>query len=1020
MNSDQTCPTFLTKHILCLYLFSLLILFVSGTSFGFAFDTLSNQSTIGIADRQLTIDKESYELVTKQFFDLKTEKEQQFQVLQEKGIAINTLKHAQLDFIAAKAAIEGADIALTDAKESIEDTNSAIRTSEKNLQSLILLTKGNPEREAQIISFEAQLEFLKRLQQIQNDRIDTLNQIKEITQQRLKLESMWQQKLQILFSIQQQDAQRNHLAKRLADLQQQQQDWLLKLSNLNHELEVLNHQNKSNDTSLKKLHLRILEAEEKVALIRLKSYLVQIQNRVENLKEQSKSQKLTTQLNELVDHASSIQAQLDSSKAFVNSKMNFVMMKEREVETDLQKQLLSAHDTYGYSHMLSQLVDDYNDQINLITDLSGKTAFYQKEFKLQLQHHLSERQKFPSDLAGWIVLSNHMLQIPHMLVNAFRNFIQQVVDGSHHIENGLLQITMLPLILLGGWFFVRRFLRGMEIDIQQDKQRFSTNIIYIILELVRRNIGSMLILIALFSLMVSIHTINSVFLALFSVFLCFKIFLSISKLTLLENTSDLSGKDVKLYYRIRLSLLLGFLLASLTVIAQLMPVAYEAKMLVDRIFMVFVLIIAVQFFKARTYAPNLLESIIHIPRRYFYRILQLLSIIIPTSLLINAVIGLLGYVELAWAVAKYQVIFILVLAGYLLIRGLLIDAMEFLSELLIRYVNQGWLWTEAILKPLDRVFRIVLLSLSSIFLLHLYHLDSNELFINSVHELLLRKLFALGGNTINLLLLCELLVIISLIKWLSHWSREFSYRWLYAKAKDVGLRNSLSTFTQYTSVIISVLLGLKFLGIDLRGFTVVAAAFAAGIGFGMRDLIINFFSGILLLIERPFRTGDIITLGSYEGEVVVTGMRSMTIRTWDHMEVIVPNADMFTKPFVNWTHHDNIVRTVITLKINREDDPCKVQHLILELLKTLPLIVKTPASEVLMNELSESLIEMQVRYFVCLTGHKTRAEIRSEVLFAIWDCFKTNNIRAPYPQYDLVVKGSRREFFDAKDYTVQS
>jgi potassium efflux system protein len=322
------------------------------------------------------------------------------------------------------------------------------------------------------------------------------------------------------------------------------------------------------------------------------------------------------------------------------------------------------------------------------------------------------------------------------------------------------------------------------------------------------------------------------------------------------------------------------------------------------------------------------------------------------------------------------------------------------------------LWTEAILKPFDRILRIILFLLSAVFLLHLYQLDNNEFFINHVTQFLHRKLFALGGNTIDLLLLCQLFIIVSLIKWLSRWSREFSYRWIFAKSKDVGVRNSLSIFTQYASVMISVLIGLKLLGIDLRGFTVVAAAFAAGIGFGMRDLIVNFFSGILLLIERPFRTGDIVSLGNYEGEVILTGMRSMTIRTWDHMEVIVPNADMFTKPFVNWTHHDNLVRSVVVLKVHREDDPHKVQHLITELLKKHPSVAKDPVPEVIMTELSESLIEMHVRYHVLLSSQRTRTGVRSEVLFAIWDCFKQHNIRQPHPQYNLFVNNKSSHLYE--------
>jgi potassium-dependent mechanosensitive channel len=972
--------------------------------------SINHQSTLAIADRQLSIDRESHTLVKKQLVALKMAKDKQFQSLREKGVTTNIVKHAQLDFIAAQAAVEGVNIALVDANEAIGDTDTSIHNLEKDLQASILLTKGNQDREDKIISIEANLEFLKRLQQIQSDRIKTLNEIKAITQERLKLENNWQQKLQILFSVQQQEEQQNRLSEILSHLQQQQQEWLVRLGDLTTQWQVLVRQSEITDTNLKKFHLQILEAEENIALIRLKSYLVHMQNRVAGLREMNKSQKTTTQLNEFLEQASTILVQLTATKNFVSDKMYFLDLKRNELALDLKKQVLSIQDIYAYLRMLTDLNSNYKNEVKDIHSLEKKASYYQHEFKRQLQHHLSERQKFPSDFGGWITLGQKILQIPYLLLNAFQNFIQQGILELKSLHNGSLNFVLMSLLtLFACWFYLRRFFLNVEINVKEDKQRFSTNVVYVLIELIRRNIGAMFVFSMLLVLTLSLHVSSPLFIYLLLVYLLFKIFLSAAKLTLLENISDISGKDVALYYRIRWTSVLGCLLSMLTVITHHIPVGYEIKIFANRLFMVFVLILAIQFFRARAVMPEVFKSIIYIPRRYFYRALKLVGALIPVVLFFNALIGILGYVELAWTVAKYQVISILILAGYLIAHGLLIDAMEFLSEFFIRHVKQGWLWTESFLKPLDRVFRIVLFTLSIGFSLHLFHLDDNEFFMNSMNQFLHRRLFFIAGNPITLLLLCELLVILSLIKWLAYWSREFSYRWLYVKAKDLGVRNSLAIFTQYTSVVVSVLIALKFLGIDLRGFTVVAAAFAAGIGFGMRDLIVNFFSGILLLIERPFRSGDIITLGNYEGEVILTGMRSMTIRTWDHMEVIVPNADMFTKPFVNWTHHDNIVRTVITLKIHRDDDPYKVQILVLNLLNRHPSVAREPLSEVIMNELHDSLIEMQVRYYVLLTPQRTRAGVRSEVLFAIWDCFKENNIRAPHPQYDLVVKNSRKE-----------
>ncbi len=974
------------------FIFLLIFLISIFSSFSYAYQGAENESTLAIADRQLHLDKKSQELVKKQFFDLKVAKNKQYTLLQESGVTTPILKHAELDFIAAQAAIEGANIALIDAKQASEDIDNSIHNQEKNLQNLILLTKDHSGNEVQIIALEANLEFLKRLQQIQNDRIKALNDIKSVTKQRLELENQWQQRLQILYSLQQRDQERNRLQEVIANLQEEQQNWLLKLSHLNQELQLLSRQGLMSDMNLKKFHFQIFEAEEYVALIRLKSYLVQIQNRLENLQDSKKIQKPSYQLSELVEQVANILSELASTEDFVSAKTRFLAMKNRELQ-----------DNYAYSQMLRNLFQNYQAENKFIINLKNTASSYHHQLKLQLQHHLSERQKFPQELAGWIQLSQKFFQIPYLLLTTVNHIVTQGIYETKDLHKGLVVLLLLTLpFLFVCWFYLRRFLRNLELIIRDDK-RFSTKVVFFIIELLRRNLGTLLCCLLLLSLILILNIYILFVIYLLLVYLCFKLTLSVAKLILLENVQDNSGKDVALYYRIKWALVLGFILSTLAVMAHQLPVAYEAKILVSRLFMIFIFVLGLQLLKARFFIVNLFTDSIHVPR-YFHHVLRLLSHVIPIALLFNAIIGLLGYVELALVVAKYQIILITILAGYLIARGILIDAMEFISEVFIKHVKQGWLWTEAILKPLDKILRIVLFLISMLYLLHFYQLDANEYFIHSIEQLLHKKLFTLGGNVINVLLLCELFIILALIKWVAYWSREFSFRWLYIKSKDVGVRNSLSIFTQYASVIFCVLIGLKFLGIDLKGFTVVAAAFAAGIGFGMRDLIINFFSGILLLIERPFRTGDIVSLGSYEGEVILTGMRSMTIRTWDYEEVIVPNADMFTKPFVNWTHHDNIVRTVIILKIHREDDPHQVQRLMLNVLKNHPNVAKDPLPEVILHEMSEVLIEMHVRYYILLTTERTKAGVKSEVLFTIWDCLKANNIRAPYPQYDLHLK----------------
>lgn len=399
--------------------------------------------------------------------------------------------------------------------------------------------------------------------------------------------------------------------------------------------------------------------------------------------------------------------------------------------------------------------------------------------------------------------------------------------------------------------------------------------------------------------------------------------------------------------------------------------------------------------------PNLLQRVFVLKRRYILRVIHLFCVVVPITLLTNALIGLLGYVELAWTIAKYQVIALLTMVIYMIARGLLIDLIELSYGGLIRYFKAGWLWAQAFIRPIDRILRIVLLVLMIWIFIHWSGLDKNATLIEYWKQLMTLPLIKGIGRTITLPLLVWVTIFIAVLYWLSKWSREFAFRWLYKRARDVGVRNSLSVFTQYAVVIAGVVMGLRIFGFDLTGLTVIAAAFVAGVGFGLRDILSNFFSGVLLLVERPFRAGDTITIGTHEGEVISTGMRSLKMRTWDHMEVIVPNADMFSKPFVNWTHQDKIVRSVACIKVHPEDNPHKIQELILNLLYKIPSVVDNPEPEVFMTEMNDALIEIEIRFYLNLQTEQSRSRVRSEVLFAIWDCFKEHNIRTPFVRYDI-------------------
>jgi small-conductance mechanosensitive channel len=181
------------------------------------------------------------------------------------------------------------------------------------------------------------------------------------------------------------------------------------------------------------------------------------------------------------------------------------------------------------------------------------------------------------------------------------------------------------------------------------------------------------------------------------------------------------------------------------------------------------------------------------------------------------------------------------------------------------------------------------------------------------------------------------------------------------------------------------------------------------VGLGLRDLFNNFACGFLLLIERPLRVGDTVSINGHEGEVMHIGSRAVTVRTWDHMDVYVPNAEIFGKSFTNWTGKDNIVRSVATIKINRHDSLPDVQALVQQVLAGHKDVLRDPLPEVYLKEISDVLVEFEVRYFINLRQIKSRIGLRSEVLMAVWETFEKHGIQPPYPHQEVHLRGDFQE-----------
>ena len=654
-------------------------------------------------------------------------------------------------------------------------------------------------------------------------------------------------------------------------------------------------------------------------------------------------------------------------------------------------------------------------KIQLDETTNQKNILLQKliEYQAQLKKLISSRQslaEYNRDSLPLIV--NKIVEIPSLFYKYAKTLILKVYDSYNWLD--ILPATMLWVMLglaVAIFFMLNRFFKTLSSD--KERFRFTGYLYDGALALVQRNIPYLCLFTMLWTVLYITKISYSNYQLLFNlitIWFTFKILILIARLALLERISDSSGKDVKLYYRLKWLLLFGGWTTALMVFSHILPLSLLLQDIFNRLFMLFILSVSLVAWKSKDVIPYLLRPFLKYKKRYFKNVISLLVILVPITLFTTAVIGLLGFVNLAWTMSRYQAYLLIVLVGYILSRGLVFDALELFSEWMISSLRNGWLWIEVFLKPIDKILRVILILISALILFQLYGWHSDSLVMVSLGKFAQYSIVNFTGIHITIASTVEFFILLSIFIWASKWTREFCYRWLYKNARDAGIRNSLSVFTQYAVILLGAFITLHVLGLDFSGMSMVLGGLAVGMGFGLRDFASNIVGGIMLLIERPVREGDLITLGEYEGRVAHIGIRSMRVSSWDNMEVLIPNAETFNKPFTNWTHQDSIVRTVVPIKVSRADDPVMIQQLILDVLAIIPEIVPEPPAQVFLKKIDAALIEFEARYFINVQIH-TRFEVRSKVLFAITSQFKAAGVRPPVEPISVEFKEGLGEFF---------
>ena len=221
---------------------------------------------------------------------------------------------------------------------------------------------------------------------------------------------------------------------------------------------------------------------------------------------------------------------------------------------------------------------------------------------------------------------------------------------------------------------------------------------------------------------------------------------------------------------------------------------------------------------------------------------------------------------------------------------------------------------------------------------------------------------------------------------------------------DAATRYATTSITRYLIVFTGVILGLSMLGLRWANLQWLAAGFSVGLGFGLQEIFANFISGLIVLFERPFRIGDIVSIGNVEGTVARIRTRATTIVDWDNKEVVVPNKSFITDRLVNWTLSDSTTRLVIKVGIAYRNDPREAQKILLDIASSHPQVLRDPAPACPMTGFGDSTQNFELRVYVDEIG--LRASVQNELQFRIVEVCREHDIELAFPQRDIWIRNA--------------
>jgi len=312
----------------------------------------------------------------------------------------------------------------------------------------------------------------------------------------------------------------------------------------------------------------------------------------------------------------------------------------------------------------------------------------------------------------------------------------------------------------------------------------------------------------------------------------------------------------------------------------------------------------------------------------------------------------------------------------------------------------AWLIIRLVTSVIRNGFLVKLISLSAWLIAALSIINQLDPAVDALDSVSI----VLGGLRLTPLVVIKLGLLLIAALWLTNVASNFAESRIN-QSSDLtpSIQVLLAKMIRMGLLIVAIAVALGAVGINLSALAVFSGAAGVGIGIGLQKIVANFISGIILLADKSVKPGDLVTIGDSSGRISAMKTRYISVAAGDGREFLIPNEDMVTQKVTNWTYTDKNTLVKVNFGTNYDSDPRQVCKLAAEIAATAPRAIKSRTPGCILTEFAETGMKFSLTFWIA--DPDGMDNVKSDVMLVLWETFKREGIKVPYPVREIRVLG---------------